>query len=111
MCFSDARFVVLGIILVKLLLPAFAVALLCSACVPETTASIAIARAEAPVRQFCPAFKTGDFSKDSARSYGTEQITTFQNGSPFNCRCIVKSVDQTPSCSQVRRFSLGVIEG
>ena len=95
----------------KLLLSAFAIALFGAACTPDTTASIAIARAEAPVRQFCPAFKTGDFSKDSARSYGTEQITTFQNGSPFNCRCIVKSANQTPSCSQVRRFSLGVLEG
>jgi hypothetical protein len=86
-------------------------ALLCAACVPGTTASIAVSRAEAPVRQFCPAFRAGAFSQDSARTYGAEQVTTFQNGSRFNCLCVVKSSADAPRCSQVRRFVLGNIEG
>jgi hypothetical protein len=87
------------------------IALLISACVPEATANINIVRAEAPVRKSCPAFKTGSFSSDSARSYGSEQITTFKNETKFNCRCVVKSAEQAPVCQQVRRFVLGDIEG
>jgi hypothetical protein len=78
-------------------------ALLCGACV-SSTSSIDISRAEEPIRQFCPAFKSGSFSPDSSRTYGSEQVSTFQNGSPFNCRCLVKAQDQTPSCQQVRRL-------
>ncbi|MGL4636054.1 MAG: hypothetical protein ACRCWF_08745 [Beijerinckiaceae bacterium] len=93
----------------KNVLGAMIVALLVSACT-TTTSGIATSRADAQVRQFCPAFKTGAFSQDSARTYGAEQVTTFQNGSKFNCRCIAKALDQAPSCQQVRRFVLGNIE-
>jgi hypothetical protein len=78
-------------------------ALLCGACV-SSTSSIDINLVEAPIRQFCPAFKFGAFSPDSARTYGAEQVSTYQNGSPFNCRCLVKGAGQTPSCQQVRRL-------
>jgi hypothetical protein len=87
----------------KYAIPA-ALALLLAACVPQTTASIDIARAEAPVRQFCPAFRTGTFQADAARSYGGEQITNFQNGSRFTCRCVSKEPGQVPRCDQVARF-------
>jgi hypothetical protein len=87
-----------------------ALALACAAC-NASTQSIQPDRAETPVRKSCAAFKTGSFSSDSARSYGTEQITTFKNASQFNCRCVVKSAEQAPVCQQVRRFVLGDIEG
>jgi hypothetical protein len=83
---------------------AAAVALLVSACVPETTASIDIARADSPVRSFCPAFRSGAFAPDAARTYGSEQITNFQNGSRFTCRCVVKDAGSAPSCAQVARL-------
>lgn len=86
-----------------------AIILLCVACQSATT-SISESRAEASVRQSCPAFRSGPFSVDGARSYGTEQITTFKNASTFNCRCIARSAEQEPKCSQVRRFTLGNIE-
>jgi hypothetical protein len=88
---------------------AFAVAALCTAC-NTTTASISTSRAEAPIRQFCPAFRSGEFAAEGARTYGTEQITTFRNASNFHCRCIVKSAGAAPVCQQVRRFSLGRID-
>jgi hypothetical protein len=88
------------------------IALAISGCVsPGTTASIPVARAEVSIRQACPAFRSGEFARDSSRTYGVEQITTFQNGSPFNCRCVVKTEGATPRCQQVRRFVLGDIEG
>jgi hypothetical protein len=83
---------------------ATALALLLSACVPETTASIDIARAEAPVRKFCPAFRSGAFTADAARTYGSEQITNFQNGSRFTCRCVSKGSGAAPTCDQVAKF-------
>jgi starvation-inducible outer membrane lipoprotein len=85
------------------------IAMLVAACT-TTTSAIDTQRADAFVRQSCPAFKTGVFKQDSARTYGTEQVTTFQNGSSFNCRCIAKAADQALSCQQVRRFVLGNIE-
>jgi hypothetical protein len=84
---------------------AAALALLVSACVPETTASIDIARAEAPVRKYCPAFRGGPFAADAARTYGAEQITNFTNASAFSCRCVAKEAGAAPSCEQVRRYS------
>jgi hypothetical protein len=86
-----------------------ALALACASC-NASTQSIQADRAEVSVRKACPAFKTGAFTSDSSRSYGSEQITTFKNASKLNCRCVVKSADQTPSCKQVRRFVLGDIE-
>ncbi len=86
-----------------------ALLLACAAC-SNSTGSIQTDRAEAPVRQFCPAFRTGPFSLDASRSYGAEIITTFRNESRFNCRCVVKSAAQAPNCQQVRRFVLGNIE-
>jgi hypothetical protein len=93
----------------KSILAALVFALLCGACT-TTTSGISTDRAEVSVRKFCPAFKTGAFTSDSARTYGNEQITTFQNGSRFNCRCLASQRDATPSCQQVRRFVLGNIE-
>ena len=95
---------------VKRLLAAASLALLCASCNATHTASISETRAEAPVRRFCPAFRTGPFVAEGARSYGAEQITTFRNDSSFHCRCIAKAADQAPTCNQVRRFSLGRIE-
>jgi uncharacterized lipoprotein YajG len=86
----------------KLLISAAAVLLL-AACMPETTASIAINRAEAPVRQFCPAFRAGTFAVQSSRTYGAEQITMFENGSGVACRCTVSNATDTPRCAQVAR--------
>jgi hypothetical protein len=83
---------------------AAALALLVSACVPETTASIDIARADSPVRLACPAFRNGPFKADAARTYGSEQITNFQNGSRFSCRCVVKEIGRSPACAQVARY-------
>jgi hypothetical protein len=82
---------------------AAAVALLLAACVPQTTASIDIARAEAPVRQSCPAFRSGPFTADAARTYGGEQITNFRNASRFACTCVAKVQGVAPSCRQVAR--------
>ncbi len=82
-------------------LVAAALALLVSACVSQTTASIDLARAETPVRQSCPAFRTGAFAADAARTYGGEQITNFRNGSRFSCRCVAKTPGEAPSCQQV----------
>lgn len=89
---------------------AAALALFCASCNQTHTASISESRAEAPIRQSCPAFRAGTFVAEGARSYGAEQITTFRNESNFHCRCIAKAADQAPVCSQVRRFSLGRIE-
>jgi hypothetical protein len=86
-----------------------ALALLVAGCV-DTTASIDITRAESPIRQFCPAFRTGPFAADAARTYGTEQITNFSNNSRFTCRCVVKSAGQTPACQQVARFGAVRVE-
>ncbi len=86
-----------------------ALALACAAC-NTSTQGIQTSRAETSIRKACPAFKTGPFSNDAARSYGSEQITTFRNDSKFNCRCVVKSAEQAPVCQQVRRFVLGDIE-
>ncbi|MGL4242564.1 MAG: hypothetical protein ACRCTI_15750 [Beijerinckiaceae bacterium] len=83
---------------------AAALALLLAACVSDTTASIDAARAEAPVRQSCPAFRSGAFTADAARTSGAEQITNFQNGSRFTCRCVAKSQSVAPSCQQVAKF-------
>ncbi len=83
---------------------AAALALLASACVSDTTASIDTARAEAPIRKFCPAFRTGAFTADAARTYGTEQITNFRNGSRFSCRCVSKGPGLTPTCDQVASY-------
>ena len=94
---------------VKNLICAAALALLCASC-NSTTASISETRAEAPVRKACPAFRTGNFTSAAARTYGAEQITTFQNSSNFQCRCIVKSVDQPPVCNQVRPFSATLLK-
>ncbi len=88
---------------------AAAIILLCAACQTATT-SISESRAEASIRKFCPAFRSGPFAVDGARTYGTEQITTFKNASTFHCRCIARSAEQEPKCSQVRRFTLGNIE-
>lgn len=93
----------------KRLFAAAALALLCASC-NASTAGISETRAETPVRQACPAFRRGVFMAEGARTYGSEQITTFRNDSAFHCRCIVKSESETPSCSQVRRFSLGRID-
>jgi hypothetical protein len=95
---------------VNRLLGAAALALLLASCNSLTTSSISDSRAEAPIRKACPAFKVGGFSAEGARTYGGEQITTFRNETNFHCRCIAKAADQAPSCSQVRRFSLGNIE-
>jgi hypothetical protein len=94
---------------VKNLLLAGALALFCTSC-NSTTSSISEARAEAPIRQACPAFRTGNFSSAAARTYGAEQITTFQNGSNFQCRCIAKTADQLPVCNQVRPFSAAILQ-
>jgi hypothetical protein len=82
---------------------AAALALLLAACVSDSTASIDLGRAESPVRQSCPAFRTGPFTADAARTYGSEQITNFRNDSAFTCRCLVKSASAAPACSQVAR--------
>jgi membrane-bound lytic murein transglycosylase B len=95
---------------VKNLICAAALALLCASCNSITTASISESRAEAPIRQACPAFRSGIFTSAAARTYGAEQITTFQNGSNFQCRCIVKSADQAPVCNQVRPFSASLLK-
>lgn len=92
------------------LIGAAALAILCASCNSTTTASISEALAETPVRQSCPAFRAGPFVPEGARSYGGEQITTFRNDTNFHCRCIVKASGTAPSCSQVRRFTLGRIE-
>jgi len=89
---------------------AAALALLCASCNATHTASISESRAEAPIRLSCPAFKAGAFAAEASRSYGGEQITTFRNDTNFHCRCIAKTEDQTPSCRQVRRFTLGRID-
>jgi hypothetical protein len=89
---------------------AAALALLVSACVPETTASIDIVRAETPVRKFCPAFRSGPFAADAARTYGDEQITNFTNASTFACRCVAKDAGGAPACQQVRRYNAVRIE-
>ena len=94
----------------KMVVSAILVALFCAAC-NATTASIPVERADASVRKFCPAFRKGPFVQDSARTYGSEQVTTFQNGSRFNCRCLVKDSSESPRCNQVRKFVLGDIEG
>jgi hypothetical protein len=88
---------------------ALALLLLCGACT-ATTSGIAPDRADVSVRKSCPAFKSGPFTQDSARTYGDEQITTFKNGSRFNCRCLATQRDAMPACQQVRRFVLGNIE-
>jgi hypothetical protein len=80
-----------------------AFALLVAGCV-DTTASIDIARVESPVRKACPAFRDGPFTPDAARTYGGEQITNFQNGSRFTCRCVVRDSSSAPACAQVARF-------
>ncbi|MGL5116207.1 MAG: hypothetical protein ACRC7G_15955 [Beijerinckiaceae bacterium] len=81
-----------------------AVALLLAACMPESTASIAINRAEAPVRQSCPAFRNGSaITVQSSRTYGAEQITNFENGSGVACRCVVTTATDLPRCAQVAR--------
>jgi hypothetical protein len=82
---------------------------MCAACTTTTT-GIDLTLAETPVRQSCPAFKSGSFAEDSARTYGKEQITTFRNESRFNCRCISREINSAPACQQVRRFVLGNIE-
>jgi hypothetical protein len=94
---------------VKNLICASALALMCVSC-NSTTASISETRAEAPIRQACPAFRSGSFTSAAARTYGAEQITTFQNSSNFQCRCIVKSADQPPVCNQVRPFSASLLK-
>jgi hypothetical protein len=83
---------------------AAALGLLVSACTPVTTSSIDVARVESPIRQSCPAFRQGSFAPDAARTYGTEQITNFQNGSRFTCRCVVRDASSAPSCAQVTKF-------
>jgi hypothetical protein len=83
---------------------AAAVALLVAACTPETTASIDIARADSVVRTSCPAFRQGAFAPEASRTYGTEQITNFRNGSRFACRCVVKDAGSAPACAQVAAF-------
>ncbi|MGL4575708.1 MAG: hypothetical protein ACRCV9_13075 [Burkholderiaceae bacterium] len=83
-----------------------AAALLLGAC-NQTTASISVDRADASVRRFCPAFRVGVYTNDASRTYGTEQITTYRNESRFNCRCVVKTVNDKPACAQVKRFTLG----
>ncbi len=83
---------------------AAAIGLLVAACTPETTASIDIARADSVVRKACPAFREGTFAPDASRTYGAEQITNFQNGSRFTCRCVVKDSSTAPSCAQVAKF-------
>jgi hypothetical protein len=86
-------------------------ALLLAACMPESTASISINRAEAPVRQFCPAFRSGGaITVQSSRTYGSEQITMFDNGSGVACRCTVSSATDTPRCAQVARSRVIRIE-
>jgi hypothetical protein len=80
-----------------------ALALLVAGCV-ETTASIDTARAESPIRKSCPAFREGSFAASAARTYGSEQITNFSNGSRFTCRCVVKGAGLTPTCAQVARL-------
>jgi hypothetical protein len=86
-------------------------ALLCAACTAAgTTTSIDLARAEIPVRNACPAFRTGQFSSEAARTYGVEQITNFRNDSQFNCRCIAKALNATPSCSQIPRLRPGAFQ-
>jgi hypothetical protein len=92
------------------LLGAAALAILCASCNATHTASISETLAEAPVRMSCPAFRAGPFVPEAARSYGSEQITTFRNDTNFHCRCIAKASGQAPTCSQVRRFTLGRIE-
>jgi hypothetical protein len=92
------------------LLTSAAAGLLLAACMPETTASIAINRAEAPVRQFCPAFRAGTFAVQSSRTYGAEQITMFENGSGVACRCVVSNATDTPRCAQVARSRVIRIE-
>jgi hypothetical protein len=88
---------------------ALGLALLTAACT-STTSGIEMVVAESSVRQFCPAFKKGDFAQDSARTYGSEQITTYRNQSKFNCRCVSREINSTPRCKQVVRFVLGNIE-
>jgi hypothetical protein len=87
----------------------FALAALLAACTQTTTSSIPVERVEAQVRQACPAFRQGTYSVDSARSYGSEQATTFKNESNFNCRCIARDAASAPTCRQVRRFVLGTL--
>lgn len=87
---------------------AAALALLVSACSSTTTTSIDVSRAEAVVRKACPAFRSGSFAADAARTYGTEQITNFGNGSRFTCRCVAKDSGAAPSCSQFVRHGTGL---
>jgi hypothetical protein len=94
---------------VKNLICATALALFCASC-HSTTASIGESRAEAPIRLACPAFRSGSFTSAAARTYGAEQITTFQNSSNFQCLCIVKSADQRPVCNQIRPFSAALLQ-
>lgn len=89
---------------------ASAIAIFAASCTMTNTASISETRAEASVRRSCPAFRAGSFAAEGARSYGSEQITTFRNETNFHCRCIAKAPDEAPNCSQVRRFALGRIE-
>jgi hypothetical protein len=92
------------------ILAAAALALLCAACNTTHTVSISESRAEASVRLACPAFRAGPFVAEGARSYGAEQITTFRNDTAFHCRCLAKTAEQAPTCSQVRRFTPGRIQ-
>jgi hypothetical protein len=96
--------------IVKRFLTVGALALLAASCNNTFTQGISESRAEAPIRRFCPAFRNGSFAADMSRSYGAEQITTFRNETSFHCRCIAKTADEAPVCSQVRRFSLGRVE-
>jgi hypothetical protein len=89
---------------------AVTLAAVAAACTQTTTASIPIERVEAQVRQFCPAFRQGEFSVDSARTYGGEQVTTYKNGSTANCRCIARDSTSSATCKQVRRFTLGNLD-
>ncbi len=88
---------------------AFAFALLCASC-NSTTSGISESRADPQVRKACPAFRMGGFSSASARTYGTEQVTIFKNGSRFECRCIVKSAEGLPVCNQTRSFPAALLQ-
>jgi hypothetical protein len=88
---------------------AAALALLCVSCNATTTA-ISETRAEASIRKACPAFRSGSFTTAAGRTYGTEQITTFQNASRFQCRCLAKSQNEVPVCTQVRPFSASQLQ-
>jgi hypothetical protein len=97
------------LIVVKKLFCAAALAILCASC-NTTTATISETRAEASIRKACPAFRTGSFTTAVGRTYGAEQITTFQNASRFQCRCLAKSESEVPTCNQVRPFSASQLQ-